>query len=156
MSLDPTARLANVKDSVKKFVKDTIKKNSGIDVTFDKGLRSPFLPNRSIDRWVSIQFGQLKPYNVSELELFFFCCTRQDSEGFKLAQLRDTVLGYLTDTTQTDGLKRIPFYRSHISDPWTLIGSLVVTGVIELEDIVTEDETKVRQINVVVKWGAII
>lgn len=154
MALDPTARLANVKDSLKKFFIDNLQKANSVPVTFDKGLRSPVLQGTSVDRWVSVVIGDVSPYNVSELELVLFCCTRQDNEGFKLAQLRDLVLGYLVDTDQTDGMKRIPFYRSHKTEAWTLIGSLLVTSTMELKDFHTEDETKIRQINSMIKWGA--
>lgn len=154
MALDSTARLANVKDSIKKFFVDNLYRTHGIQLSFDKSLKAPVLQGRQVDRWVSIKFGDLLPYNVSELELITFCCTRQDNEGFKLAQLRDTLLGYLTDTDTTDGMKRIPFYRSHATEDWTLIGALLVTSTKELQDIITEDESKIRQINSVIKWGA--
>lgn len=38
MALDPTARLANVKDSIKKYFVDNIARTSGKKLTFDKAL----------------------------------------------------------------------------------------------------------------------
>ena len=146
MALDPTARLANVKDSLKKYFVDSLYTGEEIPLTFDKGLATPpTLQGTAVDRWVSINFGLLDMEALSTLLLNIFCCTRGDAEGFRLAQLRDTVMGYLTDTDQSDSMKRIPFYRSRASGAWTLLaGGFMVQDVTESGELEAPDETKYR------------
>jgi hypothetical protein len=152
MALDPTARKANVKDSIKKFFVDNLKKTEKIDVTFDKYLTAPMIQGREVDKWVSITIGNIDMGYMSGLDLKVFCCTKMDNEGFRLAQLRDTVLGYLSDTSTSDGMKRIPFYRSHPSLAWTLLGAFIVQSVYEEAEDTTDDETKFCILNVRLRW----
>ena len=155
MALDPSAREANVRDSLKKFFVDSLSTGEGYALTFDKGLAKPALTGVDIDRWVSINFGPMELSELSEHSLRVFCCTRKDNEGFKLAQVRDTVMGYLTDTTQTDGMKRIALYRSFQNQPWVAIaGGIVVQEVVESEQYEADDETKYKVLNVRLRWSA--
>ena len=154
MSLDPTARLANVKDSLKKYFVDSIYTAESIQLTFDKGLSTPNIQGTAVNRWVSINFGTVDMDHMGTLILNIYCCTRQDSEGFKLAQLRDTVMNYLSDTTQTDGMKRITLYRSRASGSWTELGGLVVQDVIESGQLEAPDETKYRILTATLRWSA--
>ena len=155
MSLDATARLANVKDSLKKFFVDNLHTTEGLYLTFDKGLSTPNIQGTAINQWVSINFGTIDMGTLSSMLLNIYCCTRQDSEGFRLAQLRDKVMGYLSDTTQTDGMKRIPLYRSRASGAWTQIGGgFVVQDVIESGQIDAPDETKYRILTPQLRWAA--
>ena len=156
MALDPTAREANVRDSVKKFFVDSINRAEGFDLTFDRGLARPRLQGTpsEVEKWVSVNFGPIEASELSEHSLSVYCCTRKDNEGFKLAQLRDTVLGYLVDTTQTDGMKRINLYRSFSGQPWTLLGAMVVQEVTESEQLEADDETKFKILTVRLRWGS--
>jgi len=141
MSLDPTVRRANFKDSVKRFFCSVY---SG-EMTFDKSLSSPDLLNdKTVDRWINIDIGEIDRGYMSTVPLEIYCASRKDPEGFKLAQLTDTIMGHLSDTTQTDGMKRIPFYRSVPSGPdaWVLLGSFVVHDVIESKELYAPDNTK--------------
>jgi hypothetical protein len=61
---------------------------------------------------------------------------------FKLAQLSDFFMGHLSDSTQTDGMKRINLYRSYENQTWDLIGALVVQEVLESSQFEGEDGTK--------------
>jgi len=145
MTLDPTARLANVKDSLKKYFVDSLYTGEGIALTFDKALSTPKVQGIEVNRWVTVKFGPIDLEAMSTLILPIFCCTKQDPEGFRLAQLRDTVMGYLSDTDMTDGMKRIPFYRSRASGNWTqLDGGFVIQEVKEGEELEAPDETKYR------------
>ncbi len=146
MTLDPTARLANVKDSLKKYFVDSLYTGEEIPLTFDKGLSTPpTLQGTAVNQWVSINFGLLDMETLSTLLLNIFCCTRGDAEGFRLAQLRDKVMGYLTDTDQSDGMRRIAFYRSRASGAWTLLaGGFMVQDVTESGELEAPDETKYR------------
>lgn len=141
MSLDPTARRANFKDSIKRYF---CSQYTG-ELTFDKSLSSPDLMNdKTVDRWVNIDLGEIDRGYMSEVPIEIRCASRQDPEGFKLAQLTDFMMGLLSDTDQTDGMKRIPFYRSVPSGPddWVLLGSFVVQEVIESRELYAPDNTK--------------
>ena len=91
---------------------------------------------------------------LSEHQIDVICCSRKDNEGFKLAQLRDTVMAYLTDTTQTDGMRRITLYRSFASQAWTILGGILVTEVVESPQNDAEDETKFVVMTCTLKWAA--
>ena len=150
MSLDATAKTSNIKDSVKKHFVDNIQIAEGITVTFDKALTTPNLQGKGVNRWVSIRFGEMEIDFLSDILLEVFCCTRQDSEGFKLAQVRDKVVEYLSvdPTTSNTNLKRIVFYRSYFDQPWVEIGSLLVQEIIESGEMVSVDETKYKILTV--------
>jgi hypothetical protein len=152
MALDPTARKANVKDSIKKFFVDSFKRNEGISVTFDKSLVSPKIQGRDVDRWISVVLGNIDIEYMSGIDLKVFCCTKMDNEGFRLAQLRDTVLGCLSDTSMSDGMKRITFYKSHPSEAWTVLGAFLVQEIREDAEDTTDDETKFCLLNVRLRW----
>ena len=143
MALDPTARRANMKDSIKKYFVDNIFTTEGIALTFDKSLSVPDVAkSKRTSRWLNIDMEDLDRSYLSDLVLKVFCATRKDPEGFVLAQLTDTVMGYLTDTTKTDGMRRIPFYRSYSNQAWELLGAFLIQEVIEGPELEAPDETK--------------
>ena len=144
MSLDDTAKESNLRDSLKKYFVDSLYTAEGQQITFDKYLTTPNIQGKSVDRWVSINFGGLDMSVLSSYPLNIYCCTRADGEGFKLAQLRDKVYKYLTDNTQTDGMARITFYRSRADGNWTAIGYILVQEVIESQQFEADDGTKYK------------
>jgi len=149
MALDATARESNVRDSIKRFFIDNIYKTEGIQLTFDRTLSTPKIQGtEAATRWVSVNFGPMDMDYLSNLILTVYLCTRQDSEGFRLAQLRDTVMGYLSDTDETDGMKRITFYRSRSTGAWMPIGSILVQDVTESGQMLAPDETKYKVLTV--------
>ena len=154
MTLDPTVREANVRDSIKKYFVDNLVKTEGLQVTFDKGLSTPRVQGNEVDRWIAIKFGDLFMGNLSRQMLTIFCCTKKDAEGFKLAQLRDKVINYLFDSDATDGNARITLYRSHETEAWTVIGGMVIVLEMESNFPPTEDGTKFKTIDVTILWGA--
>ena len=155
MVLDPTARTANIKDSIKKYFVDNIFRTSGIALTFDKALSVPKLQGQTpADRWVSIRIEELDLETLSSQDISVYCCTRKDPEGFRLAQTIDTVMGYLTDSSQTDGFRRIPFYRSYESQAWVLLGALLVTKHDMSGELEGPDETKFRIITIRLQFPA--
>lgn len=98
MPIDDTARESNIKDSIKKFLIDNIYSTSKISITFDKGLTAPKIQgSTNVLKWVAVQWGQLELGTVASFSLKLYLCVKQDNEGFKLSQLRDTVMGYLTE-----------------------------------------------------------
>lgn len=149
MTLDATAREANIRDSVKRFFVDTF---PSIQKTFDKALSAPDLQDRVVHKWINILVHVSEIAVLSDILLQVYCCTRQDNEYFKLSQLRDTIVEGLSvdpDSTQSDNMKRITFYKS---DPvlanWVEIGKLLVTEIIESIPMDGPDETKYKILTV--------
>ena len=154
MALDPTAREANVRDSLKKFFVDNINRTEGVALSFDKALSVPRIQGIEVGRWVSINFGSLSMTDhVSRHVVQVYCCTRQDAEGFKLAQLRDKVIGYLTDINANDGIRRIPLYKSNV-DPWVQVGGMLILVDQESAQLYATDETKYKVIPFRLAWAA--
>ena len=101
MALDATARDSNVKDSVKKYLIDSIFATEQIKITFDKSLSVPKIQGHEVTQWVAVQFGDfIRREPFLQLGLNLYCCTRKDPEGYQLSHLRDKVMGYLTDVDQ--------------------------------------------------------
>ena len=144
MTLDATAREANIWDSIKKYFVDSL----SYAVTFDKALSAPDIQGKVVDRWVSFALDDIVIGDLSMIQLSIYCCTRQDNEWFKLSQVRDTVYDLLIDTTKTDTMRRIPFYASSPTVAWTLIGTLMVDEVMESPRMEAEDETKFKVLHV--------
>jgi hypothetical protein len=155
MALDDTAKEANIRDSLKKYFVDSLHTGEGVELTFDKYISTPNVRSKSVDRWVSINFGGMDMDVLSSLMLNIFCCTRSDGEGFKLAQLRDKVFKYLTDNTKTDGMVRIAFYRSRADGAWTLLGGgFLVSNVIESQQFEADDGTKYKVLTVTLRFSS--
>ena len=155
MALDPTARTTNIKDSIQKYFVDNVWRTSKIPLTFDKALSAPVLQGQdAVNRWVGVRMDDLSLEVLSSQVLSIYCCARKDKEGFIMAQVVDTVMGYLTDTTQTDGFARIPFYRSYETQPWTLLGALLVVDVDISSELEAPDKTKFRILTVRLRFPA--
>lgn len=154
MALDPTAREANVRDSIKKWAIDNIETTEGITCTFDKALNTPNVQGHSVTKWVSFNIGPMDRGYMSVLNLMIYCCTRQDSEGFILAQTVDKVLGYLDGSSYSDGMGRIPFYRSRSVGAWTLLSNLLVEDFTESGEMLAPDETKFKIISVRLRFAS--
>ena len=144
MTLEDTAKESNIRDSIKRYWVDNLYKIDGIPLTFDKYLSTPNVQGQAVDRWVSINFGDMFLSDLSTHIIEIYCCTRKDGEGFKLAQLRDKVYARLTDNTMTDGMAAIPFYRSRATGTWTSIGSILIQDIMESRQFEAEDGTKFK------------
>jgi hypothetical protein len=151
MSLDASARESNLRDSLKKFFVDNLTTANGIAVTFDKALNAPVFQDKTVDRWVSITLGPVSLDTMSDIIFEIYICTRRDNEGYRLSQLRDTVMGYLVDSTKEDGKARIDFYQSSYSGAWVLLGKLLVWDILPSGDMVASDETKFKVLTVILK-----
>jgi len=160
MPLDATAREANVIDSIKKYFVDNIFTTKGIPLSFDDALTQPKLTGSpsEVDKWVNILPGPIDFKTMSDFMLEIFCCVRKDDEGFKLAQLRDTVQELLTDTdgTYPDGMKRITFYQSVPGGQsnWVSLGALVVQDITDSGRMKAGDETKFRVLTVRLRFAS--
>lgn len=151
MSLDPSARESNLRDSIKKYFVDNIYTTEGVTVTFDKALNAPLISGKEVDKWVSVTFGPVSLDTMSDVIIEIYCCTRRDNEGYKLSQLRDKVMGYLVDSDMADGKARIDFYQSSYSGAWSLLGKLLVWDILPSGDMLAADETKFKVLTVILK-----
>lgn len=153
MTLDPTAREANFRDSWKKYLIDTL---TGVSISFDKSLATPKVQGKEVSRWINVRFGSLDRSNMSTGYLEIRCCTRRDNEGFKLAQLTDTVMEALSPdpSSDYDGIKKITFYRSYANQEWTNIGGIVIMDILESGELEAPDETKYKVLTVRSKFAS--
>ena len=155
MTLDNTAKEANVRDSIKRYFVENLYKTESVQLTFDKYLSTPNVQGHAVDKWVSINFGEMALSSLSAHVLEIYCCTRKDGEGFKLAQLRDKVYKYLTDSTKTDGTARIPFYRSRATGAWTLLSTgMIIQNIMESRQFEAEDGTKFKILTVTIRFSS--
>lgn len=154
--LDATAKESNFRDSVKKFFVDALYKIENVEITFDRTLSTPKVQGNEVEKWYNILFGSFNPNTFGDGEVTIFCCAKKDSEGFKIAQLRDKVMKYLTDTDQTDCAKRVILYRSSATEAWTSIGTMIidVPENAESSQMEAEDGTKFKTITVRFRWAA--
>jgi len=152
MALDATTRETNVKDSFKKFLIDAL--HPTYRLTFDKGLNAPKIRGTDSEKWVAVECGRFEIGIICSFEIRLYCCTKKDNSGFKLSQLRDVLLGHLTDNTQDDGVKRVALYKSHAEiDKWTQISTMVIHINGETGQLTLSDETKTKVIDITLKWG---
>ena len=150
MAFDDTAKEANIRDSYHKYLIDN--KPSGTYITIDKGLSAPDLTNKTVEKWIAVNFGPLEISHMSEVNWDVFLCTRRDNEFFKLSNLRDQVMALHFDDSKTDGLRRVTLYRSYPnqdSSLWTSIGTILITDVIPSGNLEGPDETKYKILTVV-------
>lgn len=149
MAFHNTAKEANIRDSYHKYLIDN--KPSGSYITIDKGLAAPDLTSKTVDKWISVNFGPLEIGHMSEIMFDLYLCTRKDNEFFKLSNLRDQVMALHFDDSQPDGLRRITLYQSNPnqdSSEWTSIGTILVLDVLQTGNLEGPDETKYKILSV--------
>jgi len=154
MSLDPTAREANFRDSIKKYFVESLKDTENLHISFDKSLSLPYLQGVAQQKWVIINWGPFIRGTLSEAIIDINCGSRKDNEGFLLAQLCDKVMGYLSDEDATHGMKTITFYRSYPNRAWISIGGLLVWEIAESGTLEAPDESKYKIITVRFKFAS--
>jgi len=153
MTLPGQSRSANIKDSWKKYLNDNVK-SSSVYVTFDNAMKQPKVQGKAMDRWVTCKIGQYLSGVLATQIVELWCCTRRDSEGYKAAQLRDTVYGLLTDSE--DVFKRIPLYRSHPTEAWTVIGQMLIKKdwIIDSGESEGDDNSKIRKLTIKTRFAS--
>ncbi len=158
MSLDPTASEFFFRSSIKKYFIDSFKTAAGITVLFDKTVLYENIRDKTVSKWLVVNFGQFRRDYLSSNLLEINCCTRKDTEGVELSKLTDTVMSYLVDPTKTDTTRRITLYNATDALPvnWTAVGGMMVTNIMEGVQQLTPDNTKVKGINISLRWGAVI
>lgn len=156
--MNPLSYETNVRGSLKKFFVDAI---GDANITFDRTLASPDtreLGEDAVDWWINVSFGEMGRNDLADFSIDLYVCTRQDSEGVLLSEKTDLVFSLLLDSTKTDGMKRVPFYDVS-TDPWTELTAMVVQYIYDspvFDITIPEDETKVKMLTVLFRWGAAI
>jgi hypothetical protein len=156
--LSPLSRESNYKDSLKKFFVDMLS-TENVPVSFDKMVNFPDIyqeafriTDERVDRWVFVTAGNIYQ-RTPFIEAYpsIFVCARRDNEGYKLAQLRDYILGKISI-----GMA-IPFYRSY-PDPveWELLTQMTVYHQGETAQLTTKEGTKFKEISLELKWAAML
>ena len=154
MALHATARETNFRDSVRKYLYDNLKTVEGLSLFFRQNFVTVNLREVQTEKWVVGTFGSIRLGVMSEGLLELRPCTRNDASLFKLAQLTDKIVGYLTPGSG-DGITRIPFYQSaEDPDDWVLIGGIVVQDVYVSGDMKAEDDTNFRVIHVQLRFAS--
>lgn len=152
MSLHPLAKESNVKGSIKKYFVDTL----GSAVTFDTSLAVPDLRAQgelAIKQWYNVDFGEFGRDALATYYFEVYCLSRQDAEGVELAKLADVLIEMLTDNTNQDGMRRIPFYDIS-KTPWEEIGAMVIQDIWDAPSVnMVEDETEIKIFSVRARWG---
>jgi hypothetical protein len=151
VALDPTSREANFRNSLKKYLVDNLVTVESLTVTFDASLASPDLQDTSVTEWIQVHIGPMDPDNLMKADVIFVPCTREDAEGYRLAQLRDIVVGYLRGNG--GGMISIPFYNTGVT-PWVKVGGMVPILEPDSREFTATDGTKFKFINVRMAWGA--
>lgn len=154
MVLDPTARETNVRDSLHKYFIDNLENTEGYKLYFDTLYTDPKNVGAGIEKWIVINVRPLETGNLSGITVNLHLFTRKDREGFKLSQMRDTVVGYFIDYDATDGMQRVPLYKSDPVNPWELLGGMVAEVLSESEHGKLEDNTKHKYITLGFRWGS--
>ncbi len=154
MPLDETAKLSNIVRSLKKYFVDSLYTAESIQLDFDKSYQDVYAALlERVDQWAIIAIDPSDMDTLASLGFTIFLYSRKDPEAVDLYTLRDKVMGYLIDTTQTDGMARMTLYDA----AWVAIGAAVITlpvGRQESENLVAEDGTKFRVISATLRWGA--
>lgn len=156
--MNPLSYETNARGSLKKFLVDSI---GDAHITFDRTLSYPDTRERGEDAvtwWVNVVFGEMGRDALADFSIDLYVCTRQDAEGVLLSEKSDLIFSLLTDSSKTDGMKRIPFYDVS-SDPWTELTAMVVQYIYDspvFDITLPEDETKVKMLTVLFRWGAAI
>jgi len=158
MSIDPTVSEFFFRSSIKKYFIDSLVSIEGLIVIFDQTILYENVQSYDVDQWVVVNFGVFARDLLSTNILDINCCTRMDAEGVQLSKLTDTVVGYLTDISTTDTMRRIALYDTSATDPtlWTTVGSMLVHDFRESPQQSTPDHTKTKNIITALKWGAVI
>jgi|GEM_PF-2764501 hypothetical protein len=132
-----------------------------IHVVYDKTLTDATVVDKSIDSWVSFNFGNIEFGNVCEAEVMAYVLTRKDPEGYMNDMLFDQFFSFFSDPVMPDGNKRIPFHEVAVTgtdDEGKPIQELVQTAtmwlarITPLVEFILMDDTKVCPTRLYFRW----
>lgn len=123
-----------------------------LHVVYDKSLTDATVTDKSIQEWISVNFGVIDFEGTCEGTVELFILTRQDPEALKSDAVFDKIMEFFSDPAMPDGNKRIPFYE--VKD-----GALVRTStmwlarITPMKEFTLLDETKVCPTQLVFSWS---
>ena len=140
---------------MRKYFVDNLKTGEGYSVFFRQAFTSVNIrESKTVEKWIVISFGPLVLDIMSEATIEIRPCTRNDPTFFKLSQMTDKIVGYLTPSSG-DGTTRITFYQSaEAAVDWTVIGGIVVQDVHISQDMQAEDGTNFKVITARVRFAS--
>jgi len=137
MALDATAKIVNVKKSVRKYFLDNLYTIDGYEVTFDKGFTPPKVQGVEKNQWYSLNFLESNNESKASQDIEIIIASRNDPEGDTVMAMRDTLFKYIVG--DEGGQRSITLYNC--DNPASLVslgGMLIIprinTGVLEAED----------------------
>jgi len=155
MSLDPTIREANFRDSIIKHFVDNVESALSIPVLFDRELITPKIQGREVDTWCAVYFGGMEIDSVTKHQITFNSCSKMDNEGFKLAQTRDKIMGTFFDPSYPNNVIPTILYRSYPAPTeWAIIARMLPYLIWESGINKAEDGTKFKSSLIEFRWGA--
>ena len=145
MSLDPTHSEALYRRSVKKFLVDNLYTVDKIYVDFSKMYMKPTDGvGADIDKWIRFHFNGLSTRGTTATgRVAAYIFSRGDTDGVKLAEVRDKIVEYAVDLTMPDGMRRVPLYDL----TWTQIGGMILTTGNESKEEHADDDTLYKFVN---------
>ena len=155
MALDATARETNFRDSVRKYLYDNLKAVEGYPLYFRQDFTTlDVRTNKTVEKWIVARFGDLELGHMSEGLVEIRPCTRNDESRFKLIQMTDKIVGYLTPGSG-DGTQRITFYQSaEAAVDWVEIGGIMIHNIHVSADMTAEDGTNFKVITAVLRFAS--
>ncbi len=154
MSISPEIRQNDFKGSIKKYFLDTLEVIEGIKLFFDGISDTPvnIQTGEKLNSWIIISFGDRNLGTVSDQFILLDLFTRKDDEGDDLSILTDTVLNYIINENNTNGLVTIPYYNVSVV-PWVLVGGIIPFIEPLQQSFSSKDDTKIQNITLRCKWG---
>jgi len=150
--MDSTLKETNLKRSIRKFIIDGIgsTQNLFFDYLYDVPVDNQGI---KLTNWIMIEIGRKELDTVSTTTVIIDLFTRGDKEGDKISELTDVINALFRDENSNTGNVRIPFFDTE-SSPWDEIGGIVPISIFEGENVPLDDKTKIRSLQVELKWGA--
>lgn len=142
MALDPTVLETQLRASVKKFFVDNMETENGVKVGFDRTVSPPAGDHK---QWVNVSLDNIIVKQVSDAVLNIYLFTRDDIEGTKLSQLRDTLFQYLYEG-----------YIDYYDSEWNKVGGMLLFIDEESGIQYVSDSTKMKSLIATLRWSALI
>ena len=153
--MHPTISVNNVNTSIKLFFYEELENIRELPLSFDRSLSMPNYTRQSkvgsIDKWVTVLFQNKTLANVSEQVIEFICCSRQDVDQVKLAEVIDLLQEVLFPQD-----KKCVFPLYNIVDEG-IVGHLFLNTFYGQTGFgIAKDKTNICSITVGFKWIPII
>jgi len=149
--IDPTLTEQCFCRSVKKYFVDNLHTVEKIYLGFETEFQTPEETDGTpINEWINFHFDGLTPNDtLGHGRVAAYLFTRKDTDGYKLAILRDKLMEYLIDLAMPDGIRRVTLYDL----TWESIGGMLVSTGREPKEERGPDQTLYKFINIYFKYA---